>query len=67
MGKEMTTHSSIAAWRIPWTEEPGELQFSGLQSQTLLRDQHITDFIYTMSFYYHKISGLSVLLFSYFF
>ena len=24
--KEMTTHSSILAWRIPWTEEPGGLQ-----------------------------------------
>ena len=24
--KGMTTHSSIPAWRIPWTEEPGELQ-----------------------------------------
>ena len=23
----MTTHSSILAWRIPWTEEPGRLQF----------------------------------------
>ena len=23
--KEMATHSSIVAWRIPWTEEPGEL------------------------------------------
>ena len=23
--KEMTTHSSILAWKIPWTEEPGEL------------------------------------------
>ena len=30
--KEMTTHSSILAWRIPWTEESGELQSSGLQS-----------------------------------
>ena len=27
----MTTHSSIQAWRIPWTEEPGRLQFMGLQ------------------------------------
>ena len=27
----MTTHSSILAWRIPWTEEPGELQFMGSQ------------------------------------
>ena len=25
------THSSIFAWRIPWTEEPGGLQFTGLQ------------------------------------
>ena len=24
--KGMTTHSSILAWRIPWTEEPGDLQ-----------------------------------------
>ena len=27
----MTTHSSILAWEILWTEEPGELQFMGLQ------------------------------------
>ena len=27
--KEMATHSSILAWRIPWTEEPGRLQFMG--------------------------------------
>ena len=27
--KEMATHSSIHAWRIPWTEEPGGLQFMG--------------------------------------
>ena len=29
--KEMATHSSILAWRIPWTEEPGGLQ--SMQSQ----------------------------------
>ena len=29
--KEMTTHASIFAWRIPWTEEPGRLQSMGLQ------------------------------------
>ena len=28
---EMGTHSSILAWRIPWTEEPGRLQSMGLQ------------------------------------
>ena len=29
--KKMATHSSILAWRIPWTEEPGGLQFTGSQ------------------------------------
>ena len=29
--EEMTTHSSILAWRIPWTEEPGGLQSMGSQ------------------------------------
>ena len=29
--KEMATHSSILAWKIPWTEEPGGLQSMGLQ------------------------------------
>ena len=29
--KEMATHSSILAWEIPWTEEPGGLQLKGLQ------------------------------------
>ena len=28
--KEMATHSSILAWRIPWIEEPGGLQYMGL-------------------------------------
>ena len=31
--KEIATHSSILAWEIPWTEEPGGLQSMGLQSQ----------------------------------
>ena len=40
LGKEdpleegMETHSSILAWEIPWTEEPGRLQSMGSQSQT---------------------------------
>ena len=32
--KEMATHSSILAWRIPWTEEPGGLQSTGSQTWT---------------------------------
>ena len=34
----MATHSSTIAWKIPWTEEPGRLQFMGSQSRTRLSD-----------------------------
>ena len=33
--KETATHSSILAWRIPWTEEPGGLQSMGLQKSDM--------------------------------
>ena len=33
--KEMATHSSILAWKIPWTEEPGELQSMGPQESDM--------------------------------
>ena len=37
--KEMATHSSILAWRIPWTEESGRLQSTGVaKSRTRLSD-----------------------------
>jgi len=36
--KEMATHSSILAWKIPWIKEPGRLQFMGSQSQTWFSD-----------------------------
>ena len=42
--KEMATHSSILAWRIPWTEEPGELQSMG--SQKVRHNSH-TQHIHT--------------------
>ena len=35
--KEMATHSSILAWRIPWTEDPRGLSSMGSQSQTRLK------------------------------
>ena len=35
--EEMATHSSILAWEIPWSEEPGGLQLLGSQSWTQLR------------------------------
>ena len=33
--KEMATHSSVLAWRIPWSEEPGRLQSMGLQESDM--------------------------------
>ena len=36
--KEIATHSSILAWKIPWTEEPSGLQSMELKSQTRLSD-----------------------------
>ena len=42
--KEISTYSSILAWRILWTEEPGRLQSIGLQSQTWLYDFHFSLF-----------------------
>ena len=43
----MATHSSILAWRIPWTEEP-----SGLQSVGLLKSQaQLGDFTFTFDFH----------------
>ena len=33
--KAMATHSSILAWKIPWTEEIGRLQFMGSQSNMI--------------------------------
>ena len=36
----MATHSSILAWRIPWTEEPGELQSFGLKELDTTEHAH---------------------------
>ena len=33
--KEMATHSSILAWEIPWTEDPGRLQSIGSQESDM--------------------------------
>ena len=38
--EEMVTHSSILAWRIPWTEEPGGLQ--SMRSQRVNRPEQLT-------------------------
>ena len=40
--EEMATRSSILAWRIPWTEEPGELQSMGSQTPDTTEDTCIS-------------------------
>ena len=42
----MATPSSILAWRIPWTEEPGGLRSMGLQSWTQLSTHACISFTY---------------------
>ena len=49
--KGMATHSTILAWKIPWTEETGGLQSTGSQSWTQLSMHEHTD-----SFYIPKLS-----------
>ena len=48
----LATHSSILAWRIPWTEEPGGLQSMGLQSWTWLKclSTHACVCVYLITF-----------------
>ena len=51
----MTTHSSILAWRIPWTEEPGRLQSMG--SQRVEHDRTIIthSLVYRYRYIYNSI------------
>ena len=50
--KEMATHSSILAWRIPWTEEPGSLQSTGHKELDTTEQLH---------FHFHYIATSSLL------
>ena len=54
--KGMATHSSILAWKIPWTEEPGRLQSMGSQRVGL------SDYTFTfkMTLYIQSIHALSI-------
>ena len=44
----VATHSIVLAWKIPWTEEPGELWSIGLQSQTQLKQLSMLSLEYTI-------------------
>ena len=51
--KKMETHSSILAWEIPWTEEPGRLQSMGSQQSRT----RLSDFTFTFSIWGRKCAG----------
>ena len=55
--KEIATHSSILAWKMPWTEELGRLQSMGSQSRTRLSD------LTSLYFWINSISALVFLVF----
>ena len=48
----MATHSSILAWRIPWTEEPGRLHHGVATSRTRLSD-------FTFTFLFHALKEMA--------
>ena len=61
--KDMATHSSILAWRIPWMKDPGELQSMGLQRvghDWATKRTHAHTHIHThfFFFFYLKASGI---------
>ena len=58
--KEMATHSNIFAWEIPWTEEPGRLQFIGLQRvrRSLATEKHKLDKMENKSTEQHKLDKI---------
>ena len=53
--EEMSTHSDILAWGIPWTEEPGGLQVMGLQESyiTYQLNTHTHTHTHTHTYYHH--------------
>ena len=60
--KDMATHSSILAWRIPWTEEPGGLQSMGSQkSWTQLSDVECIQNFKISSQLYAKLVNVEII------
>ena len=51
--KEMATCSSILAWKIPWTEEPGRLQSWGLKDTSERQSTHMHTISFLCPFSFH--------------
>ena len=56
--QEMATHSSILAWQIPWTREPGGLQSMGPQRDTTEHVHlHVVFYMFTNKEVYHQCNS----------
>ena len=53
--KEMATHSSILAWKIPWTEEPGRLQSVGRKESDMTEWLHFHFHAFKMGFWWFEL------------
>ena len=56
----MATHSSILAWRISWTEEPGRLQSIGSQSRSRLK--RLSMHMHTLLNFYYSIRHIGTVV-----
>ena len=62
--KEMTNHSSILAWKIPWTAEPGRLQSLGSHGVVLATKQQL--FLGSRFFFFSPFKNKDLYLFNHF-
>ena len=60
--KEMATHSSILAWKIPWPQEPGEIQSMGLQESDTAEHAHTYHHHYVKRYFYIRETILTKLV-----
>ena len=58
----MATHSSILAWEIPWTEDPGGLQSSWGCKESDTMERALTGFLYKKGLWYHPAPPLTTWL-----
>ena len=50
--EEMATHSSILAWKVPWSEEPGDPQYTGSQGPDTTEHTHAMSLGFVLSCYF---------------
>ena len=59
--KEMATHSSILSWKIPWTEEPGRLQYMGSEKVVMSHLTAVRNTIRKCIYYQHGFLASNII------